>query len=84
MTLLHEEMKRWTAISIDTAVLAFASTCIDEHALRALDAIQLGTALMLKSLGEPTSSITLIAYDKRLIEAAEASGLPTLSPEEAD
>ena len=83
LTLLQEEMRRWTLTPIDTAVLDHASTCIDQHALRALDAIQLGTALLLNSPGS-SHPTTFIAYDKRLIEAAKASGLPTMSPEEAD
>jgi predicted nucleic acid-binding protein len=43
--------------------------------LRSLDAIHLATALRLRS-----SLSVLVAYDRRLLDAAELAGLPTASP----
>lgn len=43
--------------------------------LRSLDAIHLASALRLRS-----DLYALVAYDHRLLEAAELAGLPTVSP----
>jgi predicted nucleic acid-binding protein len=48
---------------------------VESAALRSLDAIHLGTAL--HSRRELTSFVT---YDKRLLDAAQAAGLPIDSP----
>lgn len=47
--------------------------------LRSLDAIHLATALRLR--GE---LYALVAYDRRLLDAAELAGLPTASPGNGD
>ena len=44
-------------------------------ALRAIDAIHLASALILRD-----QLTTFVAYDKRLVAAAKEAGLPTASP----
>jgi predicted nucleic acid-binding protein len=61
-------------IPIDQSVLVAAAR-LGEYGLRALDAIHLATA---RSLGEDLE--TLIAYDRRLLAAAQACGLLTDQP----
>jgi len=61
-------------IPIDQATLEGAAR-LGEYGVRALDAIHLATA---RSLGEDLEAF--IAYDQRLLTAAEASGLPTEHP----
>jgi len=61
-------------VRIDDAVLAGAAE-IGPSDLRSLDAIHLATAL---SLG--TQLGILVAYDRRLIEAARVAGVETASP----
>jgi predicted nucleic acid-binding protein len=63
-----------TLIPIDQPVLV-AAAGLGEYGVRALDAIHLATA---GSLGEDLES--LIAYDRRLLAAAEACGLATEQP----
>lgn len=63
-----------TLIPIDQPVLEYAAGLRDSR-LRALDAIHLATA---HSLGEDLAS--LLAYDSRLLAAADAQGLRTERP----
>lgn len=59
------------------AVRARAVPLLARHALRAADAAQLGAALLIAD-PEP-ASLTLVALDRRLAEAAEREGLRVLS-----
>jgi predicted nucleic acid-binding protein len=62
----------------DGGIRALAASYADS-ALRSLDAIHLATAQMLTAeLGEPPAAF--VSYDKRLLAAASAAGLPTASP----
>ncbi|HYX61113.1 MAG TPA: type II toxin-antitoxin system VapC family toxin [Streptosporangiaceae bacterium] len=61
-------------IDLDQRVRMLART-VTPATVRSLDAIHLGTALHVRS--ELTSFVT---YDKRLLDAALAAGLPTDSP----
>ncbi|WP_250037108.1 hypothetical protein [Paractinoplanes maris] len=61
-------------IYLDSAAAAFA-----EPTLRSLDAIHLATAQVL--VNESGSELTaFVTYDRRLLDAAKAAGLPTASP----
>lgn len=63
---------------IGPAVRGLAASYTDA-ALRSLDAVHLATAQVLTvELGGPT--VTFVTYDKRLLAAASAAGLPTASP----
>jgi len=72
-------LARNVASTIDTLVLtdaiAAAATTIPPPELRTLDAIHLATAHL-----HGKSLTALCAYDRRLLEAAESQGLPTVSP----
>lgn len=61
-------------VELSAVVLASASRLPDPY-LRSLDAIHLATALMIREDVE-----TLITYDSRLQQAAEAHGIPTVAP----
>jgi hypothetical protein len=61
-------------IDLDQPIRMLART-VTPATVRSLDAIHLGTALHVRS--ELTSFVT---YDKRLLDAALAAGLPTDSP----
>ncbi len=63
-----------TQIELSAAVLESASRLPGPH-LRTLDAIHLATALLIRDDIE-----TVLAYDARLRDAAEAHGLPTAAP----
>lgn len=63
---------------IDAAVRGLAASYTDP-ALRSLDAVHLATAQVLTAeLGTPPTAF--VTYDKRLLAAANAVGLPTASP----
>lgn len=51
------------------------------HGLRGMDAVQLATALELRTLTHvhaPATEVVVASYDRRLLEAAEAEGFATL------
>ncbi len=64
-------------IEIDPTIRATAAAYTDS-ALRSLDAIHLATADLAASEGEPLEAF--VAYDRRLLTAAQARGFPTASP----
>jgi uncharacterized protein len=71
---VREILAGLTLIPVDHSVLEAAAGPHGTH-VRALDAIHLATA---RSLGDDLAS--LIGYDRRLLTAADASGLPTEQP----
>lgn len=61
------------------AVIRATAAAFPEPALRNLDAIHLATATILA--GEPgVTLIAFVTYDRRLLDAAKAAGLPAESP----
>lgn len=66
-------LDRIDVVGIDQVVTA-AESC-GPAMTRSLDAIHLATAVRLRSALE-----AFVAYDKRLVTAAEAEGLPVVSP----
>ncbi len=67
------------AIRLDGRLARLAGSLADRHALTALDAIHLASAL---SLREPGEDVAFVTFDRRLREAALAEGL-TVLPEVA-
>lgn len=61
-------------VEIDAAIRADAGALADPD-VRSLDAIHLATA---RAVG--TELVALVSYDRRLLRAADALGLPTASP----
>jgi uncharacterized protein len=71
---LHPVLDQIELIDLSTRIRILAQT-VQPAAVRSLDAIHLGTALHTRSV--LTSFVT---YDKRLLDAAAAAGLPALAP----
>jgi uncharacterized protein len=68
----------YARVEIDIAIRTLAAS-YKNPLLRALDAIHLATAQLLATeMGE--SPAAFVTYDKRLLAAATAAGLPTASP----
>jgi predicted nucleic acid-binding protein len=67
------------AIRLDGRLTRLAGSLADRHALTALDAIHLASAL---SLRDPGEDVAFVTFDRRLAEAALAEGL-TVLPEVA-
>jgi predicted nucleic acid-binding protein len=72
---LERDLTAWTVVEITAEVAAEARRLLLLHELRAGDAIQLASALVLqRGLGEPLEEF--IVYDARLSDAAEKQHLP--------
>ncbi len=66
---------RWTEVSHSTQVFEVAMRLLTRHSLRTLDAIQLGSALVIVQRLEFLPFVTL---DEKLAVAARAEGFPVL------
>ncbi len=77
---LSEEMRRLVEHPISEQILSEAAALVDRHSLRALDAIQLASALLAKLTLRLQDSLTFVASDQRLLEAALKEGLATWDP----
>jgi predicted nucleic acid-binding protein len=66
-------------VELTTEVLSLARDLMKQHPLRAFDAIHLASAIQLKrEMGE---SVTMIAADERLLQAAMTEGLVAMNIE---
>jgi predicted nucleic acid-binding protein len=68
-------------LSIDDAVIFASISTMRKHNLNATDAALLKLLLDYAPALPPTSTLCLVASDKRLLRAAGAEGLRTLNPE---
>jgi predicted nucleic acid-binding protein len=68
------DLAAWHVVEITPDVTALARTLLDRHDLRAGDAIQLASAVWLR---QTVSLNGLLAFDTRLVTAADAEQLPT-------
>ena len=75
-----DERRHMIEYQISSLVLAQASTMIDKHHLRALDAIQLATAMVVRDTNQLQSDVIFVCADEALLAAAEREGLQTLYP----
>jgi predicted nucleic acid-binding protein len=76
---LAAEMKRMIEQPVTPPVLEAASTLIDRHYLRAMDAVQLGCAIVARDL-LAAPDMRFIASDESLLDAARAEGFETWNP----
>lgn len=69
------DIPAWTVVEITPDVARTARRLLLQHTLRSGDAVQLGAALMLQeATGQPLREF--VAYDRRLLHAAQAEQLP--------
>lgn len=80
IAILVAEIRRVVEHPITSTVLDEASTLVDRRNLRALDALQLATALIAGRTLNPGDIVRFVASDQRLISAAIAEGLETWDP----
>ena len=78
ITSIEDELRRIVEQPMNSPVIDAAITLLDRHALRALDAVQLASALVVRSLSDP--EVRFIASDTKLIEAARLEGFPVWNP----
>jgi predicted nucleic acid-binding protein len=76
---LSSEMRRIIEQPINPPVLEAANTLVDRHYLRAMDAVQLGCAVVARDL-LAAPDMRFIASDKDLLEAAHKEGFETWNP----
>lgn len=70
---------QYALVKVDDATLTWSLGMIAKHSLKALDAIQLASALEAQKLFRVP--ITFVAADAQLLTAAVNEGLPTDNPE---
>jgi predicted nucleic acid-binding protein len=79
LDLLTNELRRIVEQPVNPPVLEAANTLIDRHYLRALDAVQLGCAIVARDL-LAAPNMRFIASDKTLLDAARAEGFDIWNP----
>jgi predicted nucleic acid-binding protein len=81
---LTQEARRIAQQPLTRPVIQQSIKIIDRQTLRALDAIQLASALVIQKTLKRHDSLVFIASDKRLLDAAAEEGLkiwdPSLEP----
>jgi len=77
------EMTRMIEQPINPPVLEAAGMLIDRHSLRALDAVQLGSAIVARDL-LAAPDMRFIASDKLLMDAAREEGFGVWNPAISD
>lgn len=81
---LREARLRYGRLRVNDVVIEAAVELIQRHPLRAYDAVQLATALLLnrRLLADKLPSLTFVSADNVLCKAARAEGLSTENPNE--
>lgn len=76
----ERDWKRFTLVELSDEVMAMIRRIVEQHPLRAFDAVQLASALWAKrSLDEP---LVFVGADESLLKAAESMALTAINPEE--
>lgn len=79
--LLAGDISRIVEQPVTPAVIQVAAVMIDRHYLRALDAVQLASAIVIRDLMN-VPDMKFIALDRTLLEAAHLEGFDTWNPED--
>jgi predicted nucleic acid-binding protein len=77
---MQDQVERFVALPLTARVLGLASALVDIRNLRALDSIQLATALIARDALPAVDTLMFISSDTRLLDAAQAEGLETWDP----
>lgn len=68
--------ERWSEVTAVEVVRRHAERVVEEHPLRAADALQIGAALV--AAEEDPRRLPFVTFDRNLAEAAEREGFPVL------
>jgi len=81
---LREARLRYGRLRVNDAVIELAVELIQRQPLRAYDAVQLATALILNGalIADKLPPLTFVSADDVLCQAARAEGLPAENPNE--
>jgi predicted nucleic acid-binding protein len=77
---LDMESKRIVQHTITSVVMEVAARLIDNQFLRALDAIQLATAVTAREMTTESDEVRFVASDHKLLAAASAEGFIVWNP----
>lgn len=77
---LDRDWIRFSVVSVAVELIRRAAALADTQALRAYDSIHLAAAEATVALARGRTEFKLLAFDTRLLEAARATGIPTLLP----
>jgi predicted nucleic acid-binding protein len=75
------ETGRLVELPITAPIVAQANSIIDTHRLKALDAVQLASAIVVSQSLSAPQDLGFVTSDKRLAEAAQKENLATWNPE---
>lgn len=80
--LASHALAQYHFVEVEAPVVELAGTLLDRHILRAYDAVQLASALIIDQalVAAGLSPLVFVAADDRLLIAAQAEGLPTDNP----
>jgi predicted nucleic acid-binding protein len=78
--MLQSEIARIVEYAITPVVIAEAARLVDQHILRALDAIQLATAIVARDGTSSSRQVFFISADVKLLTAAASEGFSTWNP----
>ena len=76
---ISAEMRRLIEQPVNPQVIEAANALVDRHTLRALDAVQLGSAVIAREL-LGRQEMRLVSSDQNLLEAAQVEGFATWNP----
>jgi len=79
LDLLAGEMRRIIEQPVNPPVLEAANTAVDHHHLKALDAVQLASAIVARDL-LAAPDMRFVSSDLELLDAARAEGFDTWNP----
>lgn len=74
---LHSLYTLWP---VEAAIIEFGYQATASYTLRALDAVQLGSAMHIRTYLDPADNLVFIASDDKLLKAAESEGLLVYNP----
>lgn len=77
--LMADFQQQFVVIGVNSELIDKAVDIARRRALRGYDALQLATALTVRSLVAP-EAVTFVAADDELVAAAEMEGLPSVNP----
>ena len=81
--LLEQDSRRFVQQVLTSQVIETAAASILAHNLRALDAIQLASALVFRGSLSPTDTVRFISSDHKLLAAATGEGFTAWNPARA-
>ena len=77
---LDVESRRVVQHPVTSPVLATATALVDRQNLRALDSIQLATAMVARDAQNRVNEVLFVSSDQRLLEAATSEGFSVWDP----